>query len=259
MSFRARQGRTEKPPGVPYEAVVLRVTPYGDTDLVVHLLVRGIGRVGTFARGARSSKKRYSGGIEPFCSLSAELVERRGSDLWELRGSTVTASYRSLRENLSRLAQAGYATELVRELVRDHVPHDDLFDLLTRFLERLSATEPTSLRLRALELAVLHAVGLAPALGDCVRCATACQDMFFDMGQGGAACAACTRPGATPVSSVAWRLLRVLAAGGLDAGEADESHLPVDEVRRVLSAFIDRQLTSPLRSREFLAQVGAPA
>ena len=47
------------------QALVLRTLPYGENDLVVHLLARGLGRVPAFARGARKSQKRF-GPLEPF-------------------------------------------------------------------------------------------------------------------------------------------------------------------------------------------------
>ncbi|HZX94393.1 MAG TPA: recombination protein O N-terminal domain-containing protein, partial [Myxococcales bacterium] len=39
--------------------MVLRSIAYGEADAVVHLLVRGRGRIAAFARGARSSRKRF--------------------------------------------------------------------------------------------------------------------------------------------------------------------------------------------------------
>src|SRR6185312_2068331 len=102
--------------------------------------------------------------------LSAELQERRGADLFELRSVDVMEPYRSLREDLGRLAHAGYATELSRELLQDREPHDLLLDTLLNFFATLGRVGPRSLTLRAFELEALAAAGLSPRLAQCVRC-----------------------------------------------------------------------------------------
>gem|GEM_PF-6329058 len=53
--------RTER-----FTALVLRALPYGESDQVVQMLARGRGRIAVFARGARSSKRRFGGALEPF-------------------------------------------------------------------------------------------------------------------------------------------------------------------------------------------------
>ena len=130
-------------------AIVLRTVAYGDHDVIAHLLVRGRGRVSAFARGARSSRRRFAGALEPFQLVEVLLSERNGQELWMLREATVTDAYPGLRDDLHRIAHAGYAAELAHELSRPAEPADDLFALLTEFLERLSRGPATSARLRA--------------------------------------------------------------------------------------------------------------
>ena len=60
------------------DALVLRAIAYGEADAVVHLLVRGRGRISAFARGARSSRKRFGGALEPFQRVEALVAEMPG-------------------------------------------------------------------------------------------------------------------------------------------------------------------------------------
>src|SRR2546421_10021974 len=91
------------------DALVLRAIAYGESDAVVHLLVRGRGRISAFARGARSSRKRFSGALEPFHRVEALLAGREGQELWAWREARVGEGHAGLREDLHRIAQAGYA------------------------------------------------------------------------------------------------------------------------------------------------------
>src|SRR3989441_7965622 len=151
-------------------ALVLRAIPYGEADAVVHLLVRGRGRIAAFARGARSSRKRFGGALEPFQRVEALVAEREGQELWALREARVVEGHARLREDLHRIAHAGYAAELIHDLTRAGQPADGLFALLEEFLTRLEAGAATSARLRALELLALEAAGFAPELSACARC-----------------------------------------------------------------------------------------
>src|SRR3989449_2096123 len=151
------------------DALVLRAIPYGEADAVVHLLVRGRGRISAFARGARSSRKRFGGALEPFQRVEALVAEREGQELWALREARVVEAHPRLRDDLHRIAHAGYAAELIHELTRAGQPADALFALMEDFLTRLEAGAASSARLRALELLALESAGFAPELAACAR------------------------------------------------------------------------------------------
>ncbi len=244
------------------EAVLLRAVPYGEADLIVHLLGRRLGKLGAFARGARKSVKRFGGGLEPFTLLRVEVQERRGADLFDLRSASVLEPHLALRNDLGCLAHAGYASELARELLQDHEPHDALLDTLLELFEVLSAVGPRSLTLRGFELRALAAAGFAPQLAGCTSCGAgfgAGGVLGFDAELGGVVCVQCMRPAVIRLDPAALRLLRALQEHGLrSAAEAAEADLPLDAVRHALRAFLDRHVQHNLRSRAFLEEVGAP-
>src|SRR2546430_87625 len=185
------------------DALVLRAIPYGEADAVVHLLVRGRGRISAFARGARSSRKRFGGALEPFQRVEALVAEREGQELWALREARVVEGHARLREDLHRIAHAGYAAELIHDLTRAGQPADGLFALLEEFLTRLEAGAATSARLRALELLALEAAGFAPELAACARCGSEGPPgrAGLDPGPRGGVCGGCTQPRPPPAPS----------------------------------------------------------
>lgn len=241
------------------EAVILRSVPFGESDLVVHLMTREHGRLGVFARGARKSSRRFGGALQPFMLLRAELVDRRGSDLADLRGAMVVDAFLPLRDDLGRLAHAGYGVDLVRAVARDHQPNAPLFDVLVRFFTLLADAGPRSIGLRALEMAVLEAAGLSPRLDSCGRCGTGEGLLFFVPAEGAVACGGCTPPVALPVDRACLALLAALQRGGLEAAAAaEEAGLPLEPVRQILHAFLTRHLSREFPSLTFLRDVGAP-
>ena len=64
------------------EAYVLTTREIGETDLIVSLLAERRGKVRGVARGARKSRKRFGGLLEPMTRVRAVWVEK------EVRGNT---------------------------------------------------------------------------------------------------------------------------------------------------------------------------
>jgi DNA repair protein RecO (recombination protein O) len=244
-------------------AIVLRTVDYGESDRIVTLLSRERGKVSAFARAARASRRRFGGALEPFTILTAEAKERRGGDLLALESVAVVRGFGAIRTDLARIACASYACELVRELVREGEPHDELFALLEAYLARLDGAPADPAALRAVELAALAGAGLMPRLEACARCGGALDASgraSFDLAQGGALCAACAdaaAPGSPRVSAGALAALVRLQRGGLAAADATPLSGPAGgEVRDVLSRFIEHHLGKRLASRKFLDEVG---
>jgi DNA repair protein RecO (recombination protein O) len=240
-------------------ALVLRTTDYGESDRVVALLTRERGKISAFARGARASRKRFGGTLEPFTLATAELRERPGAELWTLESAAAQRSFGGIRGDLARIACASYACDLARALVRDGEPHPDLFALLVAYLTRLDAAPAEPAALRAFELLALRGAGLAPRLDDCARCGGALPGAPARLGfspEAGLLCAACSSlaPRTPGCSSATAEALRRLSREGLAAAA-----LPPEasaEARELLTSFIEHQLGGRLPSRRFLDEVG---
>jgi DNA repair protein RecO (recombination protein O) len=236
------------------EAVVLSSVDYGDADRVVTLFTRGRGRLSAFAAGARKSKRRFAGALEPGTLLSAKLVERHGDTL-RLDGVEVKSSFHRLREDLARISRALYCLELCRELTRDHEPHQALFEALVAYLGLLDAKQAGPTSLLKFELDALEQAGFRPRFAPCTLCGKP-SGAFprFDPDAGGVVCEACTAraPTAVPVSATV-----VDALARLQAGE--RTPLPPEiraRARELLNVFIAHHLGHTLNSVAFMEQVG---
>ncbi len=240
------------------EAIVLGAVDYGDSDRVVTLLTRERGRVGAFAAGARKSKRRFAGALEPFTVLRAELAERRGELLF-LNGCTVLEAHAGLRFDLARIAHAGHAAELCRELCREREPHEELYDALIAYLGALSAREADASALLAFELAALGHVGLTPRARECAVCGAAITGgALFDAAHGGAVCGGCAGmayPGAVRVDAAALAAFAALQEAAPFDVELADPRLRA-QVRSLVRRFTHHVLGRNPRSLDFLAQVG---
>lgn len=236
------------------QAVVLSTVDYGEADRLVTLFTQGRGKLTAFAAGARKSRRRFAGALEPFTLLRAQLCERRG-DTFRLDGVDVDASFHGIRSDLPRIARALYCVELCRELVRDREPHPGLFSLLLAYLEQLDREQAGPTSLIAFELDALAQAGLMPRLSPCAVCGGPTgEHPRFDPAHGGVTCAGCAdrmRCG-VPVSPALVEGLRAVQEGA-------RVPLPADLRRRardLLNLFIAHHLGRKLKSVDFMVQVG---
>lgn len=245
-------------------AFVLRAVDYGESDRVITLLSRERGKVSAFARGARASRRRFGGALEPFTLVSAEARERSGSDLLGLDSVTPLRAFGGIRGDLSCIACAGYAVELARELVRDQEPHEELFQLLHAYLGTLDTAPARPWGLRAFEMGALGAAGFLPRVDGCARCGGALpadETLRFDPPQGGAICERCAAfagPGWIALSGptrAALLAMQAMAVGEI-APEPARGGPEGREAREALTRFIEHVLGRPLPSRRFLDEIG---
>jgi DNA repair protein RecO (recombination protein O) len=235
------------------EALVLSTLDYGEADRMVTLLTRERGKLTAFAAGARKSRRRFAGALEPGTVLRARLVERHGSTV-RLDGVDVLRVFNRIRQELPRIARALYALELCRELLRDAEPAAELLTLAVEWLERLDAGEAGPTSVLSFELRALALAGLMPRFEACALCGgPPGPDPTFDALQGGAVCSRCAPR--SRGERVHPELLQGLAA--IQAGE--RTPLPAvrrAEARAILALFIEAQLGRRLRSVDFLRSVG---
>jgi DNA repair protein RecO (recombination protein O) len=240
-------------------AVLIGGVDYGDADRVITLLTRERGKLAAFAAGARRSKRRFAGALEPFTLLSVRLREGRG-DLLHLDSCSVLDGHGGLREDLARLAYAGHAAELCRELVRDREPHPGLFDDLVRYLGGLSRGAARPEDLLAFELGALAHGGFAPRLSECAICGEAVRGAaLFDPDHGGVLCGACAGTAgrsALQADAAALDALRELAARGPLAGVDVPDAQVRARARGLLRRFTRHAIGREPRSLQFLAQLG---
>lgn len=244
--------------------VVLRTTAVGESDLVVQLFTREHGRVSAIARGARRSRRRFGGGLEPLVLLSIELGRRkRGADLWSLDAIEARDDHRALASDPIVLGHAAYGLELVRELAPPEVPEPALL-VLVLDLWRALAGGPSPSVLRAFELALCRILGSEVALETCAACGSPdlVEHAVFDPVRGGAVCARCAplsrNLGVRPLPDLSRRHLiaaseiDVAGARGLDVD--DDSRLAA---RDAMLAFVGHLVGRPLQTLGFVTQVHA--
>lgn len=240
-------------------ALVAGGTDFGEADRIVHLITP-MGAISAFAHGAKKSKRRFAGALEPFTTIDAELSEgkKRKGGLPTLTAATAVRVRLGLRADLERIALASYIVELSLRTAPEGQECLSQYELTVAALERLE-TEPARRALRrAFELRLLSELGYAPELSLCVQCGKDPARTYLDLQRGGLLCA--EHRGAAPEvgpKTLAWTRA-VLEASALEPEAGFDPEWADTAARKLTPAFTNvwhELVDRPLKSLALLESV----
>lgn len=151
--------------------LILSVSPYRETTLLIRLLLAEGGVARAMARGARrgQSNKTPQAAFEPLAVIQAGLKRRSPTALGTLSEVNLVRGWPALRSDLTKLAYASLGIEMLGTLAADSPPHPDFFAEGLEYLSAMESTAaPGSLAI-ALLLRWLHHAGYPPRLDESLR------------------------------------------------------------------------------------------
>lgn len=145
--------------------LISRLTPVGNSDLMLELLTYERGRLCVFARGARASRKRFGGMLDYFVSLTFHISNqsRNQSGCPQLRLADAQKMRLALRCDLQLLTQANRLLACGRLLMPEHQAMPEFLRHLEDGLDRLVEDHLLNADLSTALLRMATAAGILPA------------------------------------------------------------------------------------------------
>lgn len=151
-------------------ALLMRAVDYRDTDRILTLFTQDLGKLSAIARGARSSRRRFAGALEPYAIIRVELTPPGRGELWTLGSASIQQGFAGILRDLGRMEVAAAALLLLREAQAARLPDSELFLATVQYLTLVDvAGDPTRSALLAFALRALSRLGLAPRMDACGR------------------------------------------------------------------------------------------
>ena len=171
------------------QALVLRVTPYNDTDALLTLLTPNHGKLTAKARGLR----RKNNPLVAPCQLLAygefTLFEYRS--VYTINEASSIELFTQLRSDLEKLSLGAYFAQAAELLSQEDLPNPELLSLVLNCLYALSKLDvPQALIKAVFELRGACLAGYEPNLYGCHRCGNPFPDRI-DLKEGRLECASC--------------------------------------------------------------------
>jgi DNA repair protein RecO (recombination protein O) len=157
------------------DALVLRTYTLGESDRIVVLLTRDRGKKRGVARGARRSRRRFGGALEPLTRVRVGYYEREQRDLVRLDYAEAVRSPLSAAGTES-CVYASYFAELLDEWAPDNEPQERLYRLGVAALDALGEGGDARAVARYFEFWLLRLEGVYPSVRACPRCGGALEN-----------------------------------------------------------------------------------
>ena len=239
------------------EALVLRVWPFHEADLLVSLFTREQGRVRGVARHAMKSRRRFGGALEPMTYVRARYAERPRQELVRLDAFEILSSPLQKPVDYGRTVALQMMAEILEEAMPDGAPEDAVFRLAVAVLEEVEVGA-VALPLAYFCLWINRLMGWMPELGHCVVCGEDLRGraVWYSPTADGVTCEDDRRAGSFALSVEAVLLAaRVFRATVAEmAGEGWEVG-PLVDLRRFALETLERHLERRLVSARVLGRV----
>ncbi|MBI5643020.1 MAG: DNA repair protein RecO [Deltaproteobacteria bacterium] len=239
------------------EAIILNSLDYGESDRILTFYTLEHGKIRGIAKGARRSRKRFVGNLEPMSHIDLIFFHTEKSELMRVEDAHLIESFPNLKVDIDRLSRGCYLIELVSEMTREGQASPPVFQLLSGFLKVLDNGGDLDVFTRFFEIRLLAVLGYLPHLAGCVVCKNRPDEPLkkFSSERGGIVCRSCGIgvPGLVPVSSGTAGLLAMAAKLDLDKlSRLKVSQAFIDESERLLYDFIKFQIGKELKTKRFL-------
>lgn len=176
------------------DAIVLDSRDHGESDLILTLFCREMGRVTAIAKGARKSQKRFVNKLELFTSLRISLRRSSSASLALLEQAELMESFLTIRQHVNRYCAASVIREVVLLATHDGEGDQRLFELMIWAFAGLDAARPHLPVVMLFLLKCWDILGYRPELHRCVHCGRGDQQVVahgFSTVSGGLVCASC--------------------------------------------------------------------
>jgi DNA repair protein RecO (recombination protein O) len=156
------------------EALILRTYKLGEADRIVVFLTRDRGKKRGVAKGARRSRSRFMGGLEPMTRAGVQYYEREQRELVRINFVepvtwSMAAAFGGADSDIA-LGHMGYFAELIDEWAPEAHVDERLYRLGSCIADALAAGAPIDRLARYFEYWILRLQGVYPALTSCPGC-----------------------------------------------------------------------------------------
>src|SRR5437773_4085006 len=118
------------------EALIIKRINLGEADKILTIFTPNFGKLRVVAKGVRKVTSRLAGHVELFTRSQMLLAKGRNLDI--VTQSEIVDAYRSMHDELSRLARASYAAELLDRFTPEALESYPSYKLTVEVFQLLS-------------------------------------------------------------------------------------------------------------------------
>ena len=175
-------------------SIIMRVSEFGESDLLVTFFTPAEGKLKGIAKGARRSRARFVNCLDIFSLVNLEYSLKKKDSLHFIHSGKLIDAFPGLRKDYRTLIKASYMIELTEILFPWHLPDMVMFDILKNSFETLDKGGSPDIIPVFFEIAAMALGGYGISLDKCTVCGRKYQGQgtaVFRPDTGGIACMRC--------------------------------------------------------------------
>jgi DNA repair protein RecO (recombination protein O) len=244
-------------PLVETEALVLRTYRLGESDKIVSLLTRHLGRCRVAASGALRTKSRFGSSLEPLSYVRVWIYDRPNRDLQRLGAAEMIESFFGIQSDYRVQVGTQYLAEVADAFLPEREVNERAFRLVLAVLRGMKVSGEVTRPLLYFNYWLLRLGGFLPSLDRCADCRSPLgTKAFYGSGSEGLVCKDCRKPTArNEISAEVLALAGKLRGLRLEDWLREQKSPPgTNQLRRFLEELIQTHLERKLATRELLAE-----
>ena len=172
------------------QGLVLRVSPYNETDAMLTVITRDHGLLSVKARGLRRKNSPLIAPCQLLALTDFVLFENRG--FYTINEANLVEIFNGLRKDLLKLSLGTYFAQVTEIISQEDIPNPELLSTLLNCLYMLSTKDISLSLVKAVfELRVACIAGYTPDLNTC-GCGSGTTELF-DVSEGCVVCVRCAK------------------------------------------------------------------
>lgn len=175
-------------------SIIMRVSEFGESDLLITFFTPTEGKLKGIAKGARRSRARFVNCLDIFSLVNLEYSLKKKDSLHFIHSGKLLDAFPGLRKNYSTLIKASYMIELTEILFPWQLPDNRMFEILKTSFEIMDKDGDTDMVPVYFELAAMTLGGYSIRLDKCCICGRKYSGQgtaVFRPDTGGIACMKC--------------------------------------------------------------------
>jgi DNA repair protein RecO (recombination protein O) len=238
------------------EGIIIRTIDYGESNKILTLYSKEMGKIAVMARGAKKPKSRLSSISQLF--THGQFLIQKGSGLGVLNQGELLSTFRNIRSDIFLTAYAAYMIELLEKLTEEGKPSISLYTFLYTSLNHLNnGVDPDVLRY-IFELRMLRIAGLSPEVNSCVNCKATEGEFSFSIEEGGFLCKRCLHidPYHIKMGPATARIIRILYYVEINRlGKINIKDETKQQLKKIITSYFEKYSGIYLKSKKFLEQL----
>jgi len=236
----------------------MRISEFGESDLLVTFFTPDKGRLKGVAKGGRKSRKRFANCLDLFCLANLEYALKRKGDLHFLHSCKLINAFPGIRSDFSALSLASHMIELTEILFPLEVVDGKMFELLKNSFHALNEDAGKDVLDTYFDAKAMSLGGYRIDLDKCCVCGRQYKGegrAVFMPEKGSICCLKCGKesvvsPGLSPE---AVRILGLMQLGSWETAKGlHYTNEMIQDIKQVLKLHVEYRIGRRLKTAEYL-------